>query len=54
MSNQAKTVSFDLMPEEISGSSAKPLLSNPSTGTAAVPLNAVPMAPFGTFVGEVK
>jgi len=53
MSNQPKTVSFDLKPEGITGNAVKPLLSNPSTH-AAMPLNAVLVAPFGTFVGAVK
>ena len=53
MSNQPKTVSFDLKPEGITGNAVKPLLSNPSTH-AAMPLNAVLVAPFGTFIGAVK
>ncbi len=53
MSNQPKTVSFDLKPEGITGNAVKPLLSNPSTH-AAMPLNAVLVASFGTFIGAVK
>jgi len=54
MSSQPKTLMFDLKREGISGSSAKYLLSNPATGAVAVPLNAVPVASFGTFVGAVR
>jgi alpha-glucosidase len=54
MSNQPKALAFDLKQEGISGSSARPLLSNPPTSAAAVPLNAVQVAPFGVFVAAVK
>ena len=54
MSSQPKTLMFDLTQEGISGSSAKPLLSNPATSAVAVPLNAVPVTSFGTFVGAVR
>jgi alpha-glucosidase len=54
MSGKPKTLAFDLKMAGISASSAKPLLSNPGMGGAAVPLNAVPVAPFGTFIGAVK
>ena len=54
MSNQRKTVSFDLKPEGVTGNAVKPLLSNPSTHASTMPLNAVLVAPFGTFVGAVK
>jgi alpha-glucosidase len=54
MSNRPKTLAFDLKPEGISGGSAQPLLSNPATSTPAAPLNALQVAPFGTFVGAVR
>jgi alpha-glucosidase len=54
MSNQAKTLAFDLKQEGISGSLAKPLLSNPPASAVAVPLNAVQVAPFGVFIAAVK
>ena len=54
MSGKPKTLAFDLKAEGISGSAAKPLLSNPSVSVGAVPLNAVPVAPFGTFIGAVQ
>ncbi len=54
MSKTPKTLAFDLKPEGINGRSAKPLLSNPSSKASAVPLNALRIAPFGTFVGAVE
>ncbi len=54
MSGKPKTLVFDLKAEGISGSSAKHLLSNPGVSVEAVPLNAVPVAPFGTFIGAVQ
>ena len=54
MSGKPKTLAFDLKPEGISGSSAKPLLSNPNISAPTVPLNALQVAPFGTFVGAVR
>ena len=54
MGGKPKTLAFDLKAEGISRSSATPLLSNPSVSVAAVPLNAVPVAPFGTFIGAVQ
>ncbi len=54
MSGKPKTLAFDLKSEGISGNSATPLLSNPSVSVAAVPLNAVSVAPFGTFIGAVQ
>jgi alpha-glucosidase len=54
MSKKPKTLSFDLKPEGVAGDSARPLLSNPGVKTASVPLNAVQVAPFGTFVGAVQ
>jgi alpha-glucosidase len=54
MSKKPQTVSFDLKPEGITGTSAKALLSNPAAKSVTVPLSAVPLAPFGTFVGTVQ
>jgi alpha-glucosidase len=54
MSGKPKMLTFDLKAEGISGSSARPLLSNPKTSAAEVPLDAVPVAPFGTFIGAVE
>ena len=54
MSGKPKTLAFDLKAEGITGSSAKPLLCNPSVAAAALPLNAVTLAPFGTFIGAVQ
>jgi hypothetical protein len=54
MSNKPKKVAFNLKPQGINGSFAKPLLAYPSTGAANVPLDATVLPPFGTFVAEVN
>jgi alpha-glucosidase len=54
MSNKSKKATFNLKPLGIHGTSAKLLLAYPSTSTAEVPLDAVSLPPFGTFVAEVK
>ncbi len=53
MSNQPQKLAFDLKSNGISGTTVKPLLSNPTSKTT-LPLNAVSLAPFGTFVGAVQ
>jgi alpha-glucosidase len=53
MSRRAKTVAFDLKGQGISSKTVRPLLSNPVSSDAAVPLNAVPLASFATLVGAV-
>ena len=54
MSNQPKKVAFDLKQQGISGNSAKPLLSYPNTIAIELPLDAVPLPPFGMLVAAVK
>jgi alpha-glucosidase len=54
MSNKSKKVAFDLKPQGITGHSAKSLLVYPSQSATEVPLNAVSLPPFGTFVAEIK
>ena len=49
MSDQRKTLVFDMTQGGISGRSAQTLISNPFRSTAAVPLNALPAAPFGNL-----
>jgi alpha-glucosidase len=54
MSNQPKTVAFDLKAQGISGSTAKPLFAYPATSATHVPLDAISLPPFGTLVAAVK
>ena len=54
MSNKSKKATFDLKPKGITGNSAKPLLSYPSTSASEVPLDAISLPPFGTLVAGVK
>jgi alpha-glucosidase len=54
MSNQPKSVVFDLKPQSISGSTARPLLVYPSTSATNVPLGTISLPPFGTLVAAVK
>ena len=51
MSNQPKTMSYNLKPQGISAVTVRPLLANPGTKVTAVSLNALPLPPFATFVG---
>jgi alpha-glucosidase len=54
MSNQPKSVVFDLRPQSISGSTARPLLVYPPTSATNVPLGTISLPPFGTLVAAVK
>jgi alpha-glucosidase len=54
MSNKPKKVAFNLKPQGINGSFAKPLLAYPSTGATNVPLDAVSLPPFGTLIAAVR
>jgi hypothetical protein len=54
MSNKSKKATFNLIPLGIHGTSARPLLAYPNTSTTEVPLDAISLPPFGTFVAAVK
>jgi alpha-glucosidase len=54
MSNKSKKVAFNLKPQGIDSNSAKPLLAYPKTGALDIPLDAISLPPFGTFVAAVK
>ena len=54
MSSQPKTVSYDLKSQGMNAAIVKPLLSNPRESVLSMPLNAVHVAPFETFIGIVQ
>ena len=54
MSNKSKKATFNLKPLGIHCTSAKLLLAYPNTSTAEVPLDAISLPPFGTFIAAVK
>ena len=54
MSDKSKTVAFDLNPQGIARSSAKPLLAYPKSSSVKVSLDAIALSPFGTLVVSVE
>jgi len=54
MSYKSKKVAVNLKAQGIRGNSAKLLLSYPSISTTEVPMDAISLPPFGTFVAEME
>jgi alpha-glucosidase len=54
MSNKSKTVSWDLKPQGLSGSSAKPLLAYPKSSAIKASLDTTYLPPFGTLVISIE
>jgi len=54
MSAEPRTVSIDLTSTGVKGTNVVPLYTSPHSGDEAIPLDKIPLAPFGVLVAKVQ
>jgi hypothetical protein len=54
MSSEPRTISLDLSATGVKGTNVVPLYSSPHSGDEAIPLDKIPLAPFGVLVAKVQ